>query len=83
MSIDPTSVDHMAKLIQGLKAEYRTSVGVSTDAWSWAITTRTYNWLRYIDHIRRTCPLPARKLRKCQMRAYHRYCKRERRRFGL
>lgn len=71
------TVEHIQQLMTDLKAEY----GSSTDAYSWTISTETYQVIRWLHHLGKLRPLPARKLRKCHLRKIQRFLKRERRRY--
>lgn len=59
----------------------------STDMFSWHISLKTYNQLRYAMHLSRIRPVFPRKIRKCHMRKaikrYSREKKRAQRRYGV
>lgn len=59
------------------KVEYGTST--STDAWTF--TMKTYNVIRWLDHLGKAYHLPSRKLRKCQMRRRLKRMQRDRKRY--
>lgn len=72
-----------ASMALGMLYELNYVTSASTDAYSWRVTMRNYNRLRYYSHLSRCRSLPRRKLRKCYLRKVDRFLKRERRRYHL
>lgn len=58
-----------------------TTTKASTDSQSWAMSMKTYHQIQWLNHLSRLRPLPARKLRTCQMRRITRHLRAERRRY--
>jgi hypothetical protein len=73
--------EQFLELANGLKAAYTISTDSRTDRYSWVITMKTYNQIRWIGHAAKAYRLPARKIRKCHMRKIARRRQAEKRRW--
>lgn len=71
--------DILQRLVDGPIITYTASTSADS---SWRSAATVYGRVRWLIHLRKLCPLPARKLRKCQIRKRTKRLQRDRRRYA-